>query len=301
MRAVGLVALLMGRVVEGCEWAERNMKAFGTINEAERVAARAAGQDAGAAGLAIMSWALWVLGHVDMAAARMDAALQRADTIKDPHTQAYVSHYAAVLYALRGDPAAAYRHADRCLALSEEHGFRQWRGLSWAVRAACAAVLDPSTTTDQVVIGLDEYRRAGYQFGITALLALSCDALLLRGQLDAVPEVIEQALAKCEINAERFFEAELHRLKARVLVLGGEPDAGIRAQSSLDKALMIARSQSARSLELRAARDLAGLWRQQGRLDEARALLAPVYGWFTEGFNTLDLKEAKALLDELHA
>jgi predicted ATPase len=86
-----------------------------------------------------------------------------------------------------------------------------------------------------------------------------------------------------------------------VLLLGNEPDAGIHAQSLLDNALTIARSQSARSLELRAARDLADLWRNQGKRVEARDLLAPVYGWFTEGFDTLDLKEAKALLDELHA
>jgi predicted ATPase len=246
-----------------------------------------------------MSWVLWLLGHVDKAVARMGDALQRADALKDPHTQAYVCYYASVLYALRGEPAAAYQHAERCLTLSEEHGFRQWRGLSRAIRATCTAVLDPSSAVDHVIIGWDEYRRAGYQFGITALLALLSEALLLRGQLDAVPEVIEQALAKCEVNTERYFEAELYRLQARVLLLGNEPNASIRAQSLLDNALTIARSQSARSLELRAARDLADLWRDQGKRDEARDLLAPVYGWFTEGFDTLDLKEAEALLDEL--
>jgi class 3 adenylate cyclase/predicted ATPase len=299
-RSVVLVNLLTGRIVEACEWAERNVKEFGASNEAERVAARAAGQDAGAAGLAVMSWALWLLGHVDKAVARMGDALQRADALKDPHTQAYVCYYASVLYALRGEPAAAYQHAERCLTLSEEHGFRQWRGLSRAIRATCTAVLDPSSAVDDVINGWDEYRRAGYQFGITALLALLSEALLLRGQLDAVPEVIEQALAKCEVNTERFFEAELYRLQARVLLLGNEPNASIRAQSLLDNALTIARSQSAR-LELRAARDLADLWRDRGKRDAARELLAPVYGWFTEGFDTLDLKEAKALLDELHA
>jgi len=301
MRSVGLISLLMGRVVEACEWAERNVKEFAASNEAERVAARAAGQDAGAAGLAVMSWALWLLGHVDKAAARMGAALERADAVKDPHKQAYVCYYASVLYALRGEPAAAHQHAEHCLILSEEHGFRQWRGLSRAIRATCAAVLEPSGTIDQVIIGLDEYGAAGYQFGITALLILLCEALLLRGQLGAVPEVIEQALSTCNVNNERFFEAELYRLKARVLLLGNEPNAGIRAQSLLDNALTIARSQSARSLELRAARDLADLWRDQGKRQQARELLAPVYGWFTEGFDTLDLKQAKALLDELHA
>jgi class 3 adenylate cyclase/tetratricopeptide (TPR) repeat protein len=301
MRSVGLISLLMGQVVEACEWAERNMKEFDASNEAERVAARAAGQDAGAAGLAVMSWALWLLGHVDKAAARMGAALQRADAVKDPHTQAYVCYYASVLYALRGEPAAAYQYAERCLTLSEEHGFRQWRGLSRAVCATCTAVLEPSSTIDQVLIGLDEYGGAGYQFGITVLFILLCEALFLRGQFDAIPAAIEQALSTCKVNTERFFEAELYRLKARVLLLGKNANASVDAQSLLDSALTIARSQSTRSLELRAARDLAELWRDQGKRDEARDLLAPIYGWFTEGFDTLDLKDAKALLDELHA
>jgi predicted ATPase len=159
-------------------------------------------------------------------------------------------------------------------------------------------VPESSGTIDQAIIELDG---ASYQLGITARYMLLCEALLLRGQLDAVPKIMEQALSTCNVNAERFFEAEFYRLQARVLLLGNEPDAGIHAQSLLDKALTIARSQSARSLELRAARDLAGLWRDQGKRAEARDLLAPVYGWFTEGFDTLDLKEAKALLDELHA
>jgi predicted ATPase len=161
-------------------------------------------------------------------------------------------------------------------------------------------VLEPSSTIDQVIIALDEYRGAGFQFGITALFILFCEVLILRDQLDVVPEVIDQALSICNVNTERFVEAELYRLKARVLLLSKEPSGSIDSQSLLDKALTIARSQSARSLELRAARDLADLWRGQGKRDEARELLAPVYGWFTEGFDTLDLKEAKALLDELH-
>src|ERR1043166_3288669 len=301
MRSVGMISLLVGRVVEAYEWAERNLQEFDASDEAERVAARAAGQDAGAAGLAVMSWSLWLLGHVDQAVARMGAALQRADAVKDPHTQAYVYYYASVLNALCGERAAAYQHAGRSLTLSEEHGFRQWRSTARGIRAICAAVPESSGTIDQAITGLDEYSGAGYQLGITARFVLLCEALLRRGQLDAVPKIIEQALSTCKVNTERFFEAELYRLQAQVLLLRNEPDAGIHAQSLLDKALTIARSQSARSLELRAARDLAGLWRDQGKRAEARDLLAPVYGWFTEGFDTLDLKEAKALLDELNA
>ena len=300
MRGVGLISLLMGRVVEGRELAERTVKEFGESDEAERVAARAVGQDAGAAGLAVLSWALWLLGQIDSAVARIDAALQRADTVKDPHTQAYVCYYASVLHALLGEPAVAYQHGERCFILSEEHGFRQWRSVARAIRDICTAVLNPSSDAiDQVVRGLDEYLHVGYQFGITALFVPLCEVLFLRHRLDVALEVIEQGLATCDLNSERFFEAEMYRLKAQALLLGNESNGGSHAQSLLDKALTIARSQSVRSLELRAALDLARLWHHQGKGTEARHLLAPVYGWFTEGFDTPVLKEAKALLAQL--
>jgi hypothetical protein len=208
----------------------------------------------------VMSWAFWLLGRADNATARMVAAFQRADAVKDPHTQAYVCYYASVLHALRGEPAIARLHAERCLTLSEEHGFRQWRGLSRAVRGICAAVLEPSGTIDQAIVGLDEYSGAGYQFGITALFMLLGEALLLRGQAEAVPEIIEQGLTKCRLNNEVFLEAEFYRLKARYVLLGNQ---SVDAQSLLEKAVAIARSQNASSLELRAARDLAWLWRSQ--------------------------------------
>jgi hypothetical protein len=178
-------------------------------------------------------------------------------------------YYASVLHALRGEPAIARLHAERCLTLSEEHGFRQWRGLSRAVRGICAAVLEPSGTIDQAIVGLDEYSGAGYQFGITALFMLLGEALLLRGQAEAVPEIVEQGLTKCRLNNEVFLEAEFYRLKARYVLLGNQ---SVDAQSLLEKAVAIARSQNASSLELRAARDLAWLWRSQGRLDDARGL-----------------------------
>ena len=299
VRAAGLISLLMGLIVEGHEWAERNIMELGKSTEAERISARAAGQDAEAAGLAVMSWALWILGRSDDARARMGAALERADAVQHPHTQAYVCYYASVLYAWRGEPAVAYQYAERSLTLSEKHGFRQWRILSGAVRAICTAVLDHSSPIDPVVVALNEYRGVGYQFGITALLTLFSGALIVRNQLDIASDVIEETFATCNANTERFLEAELCRLKAQMLLVRKGPDASGQAQSLLERALTVARSQRAHSLELRAARDLAGLWRDQGKRDEARHLLAPVYGWFTEGFDTLDLKQAKALLDEL--
>ena len=286
IRGLGMILLFMGHVVAAHELTERAVETFSASNETEKLAARAAGQDAGAAGLALMSWALWMLGHA----------------VGHPHTQAYACYYASILHALRGEPAIANRHAERCLALSEEHGFRHWHGLSRAIRDICMTMLDPSASALEEVRGvLDQYRKAGYQLGITALYVLLCPILLLRHEPEAALELIEQGLSVASHNSERIFEAELHRLKARALLVCGAPGGGTNAQSLLDQALMTARSQHARSLELRAAKDLAALWVGQGRRDEALALLAPIHAWFTEGFGTHDLKEAKVLLDQLQS
>jgi hypothetical protein len=220
--------------------------------------------------------------------------------VQHPHTSAYVSYYGSILYALRGEPAIAHGLADRCLALSEEHGFQQWRGLSHTIRDVRAIMLEPrGEATHQWPKGqIDEYCGAGYRLGITAPYILLCYALLFRHQIDLALDVIERGLTFCAVNGEKFLEAEFCRLKARAIQSNGsEPKAS--AQSLLDTALTTARGQGARQLELRAARDLAELWRKQGQRTEARNLLAGVYGSFTEGFNTLDLKEARALLDEL--
>jgi predicted ATPase len=128
---------------------------------------------------------------------------------------------------------------------------------------------------------------------------LLCPALLSSHDGEAALELIEQGLATTSRNSERIFEAELFRLKARALLVRGAPDAGTEAQSLLDQALTTARSQHAKALELRAATDLAALWTDQGRREEALDLLAPIHAWFTEGFDTQDLKQAKALLDQL--
>ena len=300
MRGEAMIFLFMGRLADAHKAVEGAFETFKASHEADRLAARSAGQDAGVADLALMSWALWLLGDVDTAVTRMTAAIQRAAGIEHPHTHAYACYYASVLHALRGEPAIAQGYAERCLALSEEHGFRQWRGLSRAIRGTCVAMRDPSSDTFKEVMGaLEEYRGAGYQLGITALYVLLCRALLFLRQPEAALEVTEQGLATAVHNTERIFEAELYCLKARALLARGGSDAMTSARPLLNQALMMASGQHARSLELRAATDLAVLAIDQGRRDEARAILAPIYAWFTEGLDTRDLREAKAVLDQL--
>ncbi len=120
------------------------------------------------------------------------------------------------------------------------------------------------------------------------------------GQFDDAWRCVGEAMAAVETTNERWCEAEIHRMAGEIALRSPQPDAA-KAQAYFERALVVARAQQAKSWELRAAMSMARLWRDQGKRQQAHDLLAPVYGWFTEGFDTLDLKEAKALLDELHA
>jgi class 3 adenylate cyclase/tetratricopeptide (TPR) repeat protein len=298
IRGQGMILMFMGRIIEAREALERAIEVFSATKEADRMAARAAGQDAGVSILVLMAWVFWILGRVDEAVSRMAAALERADAVQHAHTHAYAWYYASVLHGLRGEPAIAQGYAERCLAISEQHGFLHWLGPSRAVRGICAALLDASSSRlDEVKAALDEYQRAGYQLGLTVQFVLLCPALLLRNEPEAALELIDHGLSIVSHNSEQFFEAELYRLKARALLMRGAADAEV--ESLLEQALRTARSQQARSLELRAATDLARLWMNQGKRAEARDVLESVYGRFTEGFDTLDLKEAHAVLAQL--
>jgi class 3 adenylate cyclase/tetratricopeptide (TPR) repeat protein len=297
IRGQAMILLFLGRVVEAREVVERAVEVFDASDEAARVAARAAGQDCRVASLALMSWASWLLGDVDAAVKQSRAALQRADATDHAHTRAYASYYAAVLHALRGEPAIADRHAERCLALSEEHGFRHWRGLARSLRGICATALDPAAgSLEEVRAAVDEYHGAGYQLGITVLYVLLAPALVARGDREQAREVIERGLAIVQVNSETIFAAELHRLQARVELAEAGSDASAAAQACLERALEIARDQRTRSLELRAATDLAALWIEQDRREHALELLRPLVESFAEGAGTPDHERANALL-----
>jgi predicted ATPase len=298
IRGQAMIYLFMGRIVEARETLDRAAQVFGALDETNRTAARAAGQDAGVSILVLKAWALWIIGHVDEAVAQMSAALERADVVRHAHTYAYAWYYASVLQALRGEPSAAQDYAARCLAISEQHGFRHWHGLSQAIQGICAALLGTSAGyLDDVKRSLEGYQQAGYQIGLTVQFALLASALLLRKQPEAALEVIDHGLSIVNHNNERLFEAELYRLKASALLVRGAPEAEVT--SFLEQALGTARSQQAHSLELRAATDLARLWANNGKRTEARDVLSSIYGGFSEGFETLDLKDAKDVLARL--
>ena len=296
-----MILMFMGRITEARAALERAIEVFSVSHDADRIAARTAGQDAGVSSLVLLAWVYWILGRVDEAVSRMAAALERADAVQHAHTQAYAWYYASVLHALRGEQAIAQGYAERCLALSEQQGFRHWLGLSRALRGICLALLNGSGgRLDEVTVALDAYQRGGYQLGLTVQFVLLCPVLLLRNEPDAALEVIDHGLSIVSHNSERFFEAELYRLKACALLMRGAAGAAdIEAEALLKQALQTARSQQTRSLELRAATDLARLWMSQGKRNEALDVLSSIYAWFTEGFDTRDLKDAKKVLAQI--
>lgn len=298
-RGSGLVLMLMGRLDEALDLGERAAATFEASSEAEQLAARAAGQDAGVANLAVTSWALWARGFPDRATARIGAALDRANAIGHPHSEAYACYYASVLHLLRREPTVAQQHAARCLALSEQHGFA-WGALARIGKAISAGLIDHSSSAlDEARNDLEAYMRRGLQLGLTALYVLLCDALLSQGHRAAAEPLLAKGIEMTHRNSERIFEAELYRLSGRANLVTGLADTSAAAQSLLEEALATARRQRAHALELRTCCDLAQIWRAAGRADDARKILAPVYGSFTEGLDTLDLKEARALLESL--
>lgn len=266
VRGRGMILLFMGRIPEAYESMRSALDLFDQADEATRLAARSAGQDAGASGLALMSWILWLRGDVDLSVAYVSRALERARETGHPHSEAYASYYAAVLHALRDEPAMATLQAERCLALSQEHGFRQWTGLSRAISAICTGVVKEAAphALNDVDRALDDYRLAGYQLGTTVLCALLCRALPPGRGPDAVLETIDRGLAIAERTGECVFESELYRLKARALEASGQPDAASRRRSWLEHALSVACAQGARSFEDRIKNDLARLSAEEG-------------------------------------
>jgi len=150
----------------------------------------------------------------------------------------------------------------------------------------------------QLCAGLDAYRAKGTEMNLPYFLARLAVAYQIQGQVEEGLTVLAEALALVDKNDERWWEAELHRLKGELLLLQAVPDAP-QAEICFQQALTVARHQQAKSLELRAAMSLSRLWQHQGKRAEAHQLLAEIYSWFTEGFDTADLQEARALLAEL--
>jgi predicted ATPase len=257
------------------------------------------GQDPGVACRLYAAAILWLLGYPAQAPARLHEALTLAHELSHPFTLAFARAWAAGVYQFRRDVPAVYEHAEAAVALSTEQGFPLWVAWGANLRGWALAMRGQGEEgIAQVREGIAAWRAAGA--AVTApylctLLAEVCDHL---GHTEDALQALAEAHTLVEQQEERWWEAEIHRLRGVLLLLQtGTPQA--EAEAWLQRALDVARRQEAKSLELRAAMSLSRLWQQQGKHAEAHALLAPVYSWFTEGFDTADLREAKALLDAL--
>jgi predicted ATPase len=267
------------------------------------LAYRYGGIDPGMAGFGVYAWVLWLRGYPAQARTHSARALSLAQQRAHPFSLARTLHYDALLCQLRRDAPAARDQADAETTVATAQSFALARATGLIMRGWAIAVQERSTEgLVQIRQGLDTYRSTGAECQRPHYLTLLAEASGLLGQPEGGLTALEEAMTLIEKTSERYYEAELHRQRGELLLLhaeGGGQNAELTAEESFQQALDVSRQQQARSFELRAAMSLARLWQRQGKRQEAYNLLAPIYGWFTEGFDTMDLQEAGALLAEL--
>jgi predicted ATPase len=257
------------------------------------------GEDAGVVCHFQAARALWCLGYPEQGLARMDETVTLAQQSANPFSLSYALIGAAQFHQYRREGHATQERAEAGISLATEQGFPYWRVFGSLLRGwALAHQGQAEEGIEQIHQGLMAYRATGAEILRPYFLALLAEAYGTMRQLEAGLTVLAEALTLADKTGERWYESELSRLKG-VLLLQQSPDNHPKAQACFHRALDVARAQQAKSLELRAATSLSRLWQRQGKQAEAHRLLAPIYGWFTEGFDTRDLQEAKALLHDL--
>jgi len=256
-----------------------------------------AGSSPQAAAQAFLGNVLFCLGYPDQALARSNASIAVARSLDHPPSLAISLSTGSRLLSLVGDSATLDERAAELIAVAIEQGFPYWRALGTAYRGWVTVKNgDVTEGISSLRIGSAAYRATGSEAWLPHIIGLLAGACDIAGQGGEALALLDEALQIVERTGERWFAAELNRHKGQLLLRQGRPEA---AEELYRKALSIALDQEAKLWELRAAVSLAQLRRDQGRSAEARDLLAPVYGWFTEGFDTADLKDAKALLYKL--
>ena len=259
------------------------------------------GRDVGVALLSSRSGCLWMLGYPAAARDDNERAVRNARDLGHATTLMYALFHGGLNHGHCRDYAAAIAQVDELIALADDRKAPYWKATGTVLRGWLFAVSgNPSDGVLAITSAITSLRSAGATLYEPFHLSNLAMAYADLGQLDDARRCIDDAIEKVESSKEKWCEAEVHRIAGEIALKSPGPDTE-KAERYFDRALAGARQQQAKWWELRAAISMARLWRDQGKRHEARDLLAPVYGWFTEGFDTRDLKEAKALLDELHS
>ena len=296
-RVMGISLLSAGKMTQARAHFDHAMAIYDPA--VHRPLATRFGQDNRVAVLSYRSWALWFLGLPQAAVADTDWALRDARAIGQAASLMYALTHASLIQTFCGNYAIANAITDELVALASEKGTVFWKSQGMALHGQLSALTGKaSRAIETITAGVAAYRSTGSTVWVPLYLASLARAYADLGKFDDAWRSIREATSAIETTMERWWEAEVHRTAGEIALRAPEPDTP-KAQAYFERALAVARAQEAKSWELRAAMSMARLWSDQGKREQARELLAPVYGWFTEGFDTLDLKDAKALLDEL--
>ena len=297
--ALGCTAFWSGVFVKARQHFEEGIQRYSL--SLQRAPVFQIGEDPGVGCHMYASSALWFLGYPDQAAARMHDGLRMASKLSHPYTLSFAAVVAALCSQMRREVAATLEQAEAAVALAIEHGFPHWAAMGSILCGWALAMRDRSEAgMAKLSQGVAAWRATDAAVNAPYALAMQAEAANLVGNVDEGFRLLDKAQAVLEQQEDRWFAAEIYRLRGELL-LQRSIALETEAETWLRRALEVARSQQAKSLELRAATSLAHLWRARGKHSEARHLLSRIYGWFTEGFDTIDLKYTKALIAELRA
>ena len=291
--------MLTGDIAQGRAYLDQAIALYDPAEH--RPLATRFGQDVGVAILSYRSLALWFLGYPDAALGDADDVLKHAREIGHAATLMYALAHASWIKVCCRNYTTANEDAVELAALADEKGRLVLEGARNGVpRSAIGPDWQSFEAVHMVTSGIAALHSTGATVSLPSCLSYLARAHAELGQFDDAWRCIGEAMVAVETTKETWCEAEVNRVAGEIALMPSDPDAA-KAEAYFRRALAVARQQQAKSWELRASMSLARLWRDQGKPQQARELLAPVYGWFTEGFDTLDLKEAKALLEELAA
>ena len=297
-RLMGNSLLLTGEVAQGKAHLNQALTLYDPATH--RLLAARFGQDQRVAALSYRSLALWVLGYPQAAQRDTDQAVSDAREIGQAPTLMYaLVTVGGLTDFFCGNYEAANHRLDEAYALANEKGSLFWKALGMGQQGCVLALTGKTSDAIRTITsGITALRSTGSTVWLPLWLSYLARAHADHSQLDDAWRCIREAMTVIGTAKQRLWEAEVNRVAGEIALMSPQPDAA-KAEAYFNRALSVAREQQAKSWELRAAMSMARLWRDQGKPQQARELLAPVYGWFTEGFDTRDLKEAKALLEEL--